>query len=247
MTVERKMRLDDLLVERGTFASRGEALRAVIAREIRVDDVYVKSAAVKVVPEANIYVRGQKPYVSRGGYKMAGALEAFEQSVEGLRCLDVGASTGGFTDCLLQAGAAEVTCVDVGYGILAWQLRNDPRVRNFERTNIREALPEELGAPFDVVVCDVSFIGLAGLAPTFAQLAHEGSVFIGLIKPQFESERGEAEGGVVRDTVVHERVVAEVREALEAAGFGVTGVIESPIKGAEGNTEFLVRAIYGNA
>lgn len=240
----KKQRLDDLLVEQGYFPDTDAALRAVIAREVRVDDVYVSSAALKVSPDADIFVKNARTFVSRGGHKLQGALDGFGVSVSGLRCIDIGSSTGGFTDCLLQAGAAEVTCVDVNYGQLAWQVRQDPRVRVFERTNIRLASPEDLGAPFDVIVCDLSFIGMASLAGVFASLAHEGTLFLGLIKPQFESRQGETDGGIVVDAAVRERVIAEVEEALTEAGFRVEGVIESPIKGTSGNIEYLVNAVY---
>lgn len=241
---QKKMRLDDLLVDLGYFTDRGAALRAVLAHEVRVDDVYPMSAAVQVRPDADVFVRGQKKFVSRGGRKLQGALDAFGQDVKGLRCIDIGSSTGGFTDCLLQAGAASVACVDVNYGQLAWKLREDERVSVFERTNIKTASPEELGAPFDVLVADLSFIGLAGLAPTFAALCERGSVLIALVKPQFESAHDETDRGIVRDPAVRERVVHEVEDALRAAGFEVAGVVESPIKGAEGNVEYLVRAVY---
>ncbi|NGM17864.1 TlyA family rRNA (cytidine-2'-O)-methyltransferase [Eggerthellaceae bacterium zg-887] len=241
----KKTRLDNLLVERGIFADAGEVLRAVIAREVRVDDVYVTSAAAKVSPDVEVFVRGRKQFVSRGGRKLQGALDAFGQNVEGLRCIDVGSSTGGFTDCLLQAGAASVACVDVNYGQLAWKLRQDARVAVFERTNIKLADPGALGAPFDLIVADVSFIGLAGLAPTFARLGSAGTVFIGLVKPQFESRPGETDRGVVKDPAVRQRTVQEVEAALSAVGFVVTGVVESPITGPEGNVEYLVRAVLG--
>ncbi|NHM14112.1 TlyA family RNA methyltransferase [Xiamenia xianingshaonis] len=241
----KKTRLDNLLVERGVFADVGEVLRAVIAREVRVDDVYMTSAAAKVSPDAEVFVRGRKQFVSRGGRKLQGALDAFGQDVEGLRCIDVGSSTGGFTDCLLQAGAVSVACVDVNYGQLAWKLRQDARVAVFERTNIKLADPGALGAPFDLIVADVSFIGLAGLAPTFARLGSAGTVFIGLVKPQFESRPGETDRGVVKDPAVRRRTVQEVETALSAVGFVVTGVVESPITGPEGNVEYLVRAVLG--
>lgn len=240
----KKQRLDEILVEQGYFPDADAALRAVIAREVRVDDVYVSSAALKVSPDADIYVKNVRAFVSRGGHKLQGALDGFGVDVSGLRCIDIGSSTGGFTDCLLQAGANEVTCVDVNYGQLAWQVRQDKRVRVFERTNIRLASPEDLGAPFDVIVCDLSFIGMASLAEVFAALAHEGSIFLGLIKPQFESKQGETDGGIVVDAAVRERVVGEVEEALTNVGFHVEGVIESPIKGTSGNIEYLVHAVY---
>lgn len=246
----KKIRLDKLLVEQGVFPDAGTVLRAVLAHEVKVDDVYVTSAAVKVAPDAEIVVRGRKQFVSRGGHKLQGALDAFGQDVQGLNCIDVGSSTGGFTDCLLQAGAAHVACVDVNYGQLAWKIRTDERVSVFERTNIKLADPGELGAPFDLIVCDVSFIGLAVLAPAFARLSHpasdgaSASVFLGLVKPQFESRHDETDHGIVRDEAVRARTVEEVRCALEREGFEVTGTIESPIKGAEGNVEYLVRAVF---
>lgn len=246
----KKIRLDELLVEQGVFPDAGTVLRAVLAHEVKVDDVYVTSAAVKVAPDAEIVVRGRKQFVSRGGHKLQGALDAFGQDVRGLNCIDVGSSTGGFTDCLLQAGAAHVACVDVNYGQLAWKIRTDERVSVFERTNIKLADPGELGAPFDLIVCDVSFIGLAVLAPAFARLSRpasddaSASVFLGLVKPQFESRHDETDHGIVRDEAVRARTVEEVRCALEREGFEVTGTIESPIKGAEGNVEYLVRAVF---
>ena len=246
----KKIRLDKLLVEQGVFPDAGTVLRAVLAHEVKVDDVYVTSAAVKVAPDAEIVVRGRKQFVSRGGHKLQGALDAFGQDVQGLNCIDVGSSTGGFTDCLLQAGAAHVACVDVNYGQLAWKIRTDERVSVFERTNIKLADPGELGAPFDLIVCDVSFIGLAVLAPAFARLSRlatedaPASVFLGLVKPQFESRHDETDHGIVRDEAVRARTVEEVRCALEHEGFEVTGTIESPIKGAEGNVEYLVRAVF---
>lgn len=239
-----KVRLDDLLVEQGYFPDRDAVLRAVIAREVRVDDVYVSSAALKVRPDADLLVKNTKKFVSRGGHKLQGALDHFKQDVTGMRCIDVGSSTGGFSDCLLQAGAESVACVDVNYGQLAWSLRKDPRVTVFERTNIRLANPASLGAPFDMVVCDLSFIGLAQLADVFAALCEPGSIFLGLIKPQFESQHEETDHGIVRSEAVRKRVVDEVTEALRNVGFAVNGVVESSIKGAEGNVEYLVHATF---
>ena len=241
-----KVRLDELLVERGFFCDAGEALRAVMAHDVKVGEAYATSAAMKVAHDAPIEVKRRKQYVSRGGLKLRGALDAFGQDVRGLRCADIGCSTGGFTDCLLQAGAVSVAAVDVGYGDLAWKLRQDPRVAVFERTNIRLADPAALGAPFDLVVADLSFIGLAGLAGVFTGLCKSGSVFIGLVKPQFESRAGETDSrGLVTDAAVRARVVDEVRAALEDVGFSVTGVEESPIRGKQsGNVEYLVRAVF---
>lgn len=244
MPKQKKIRLDELMVRQDLAADAGEALRLVLAHQVKVGDEYPTSAAVRVSPDAVVEVKGRKRYVSRGGFKLQGALDAFGQDVHGLRCIDIGSSTGGFTDCLLQAGAASVACVDVNYGQLAWSIRQDERVSVFERTNIRLADPAELGAPFDLLVADLSFIGLAALAPTFARLCAEGSVFIGLVKPQFESRHEETDHGVVRDAAVRERVVDEVSAALAAEGFDVGGVVESPITGPEGNVEYLVRAVY---
>lgn len=241
---QKKTRLDDLLVERGYFADRDEALRAVLAREVRVDDVYPMSAAVQVRPDADVFVRNRRAFVSRGGHKLQGALDAFGQDVRGARCIDVGSSTGGFTDCLLQAGAAEVACVDVNYGQLAWKLREDVRVQVFERTNIKTADPAALGAPFDIVVADLSFIGLAGLAGVFAGLCRPNTVCLLLVKPQFESAHDETDHGIVRDEAVRLRVVDEVSAAFAAVGFSIEGAVESPIKGAEGNVEYLVKAVF---
>ena len=240
----KRIRLDNLLVERGYFADEGEALRHVLAHEVKVGEEYATSAAQLVTPDADICVKGRKQFVSRGGHKLQGALDAFKQDVKGLRCADVGCSTGGFTDCLLQAGAARVAAIDVGYGDLAWKLRQDSRVDVYERTNIRTTDPGELGAPFDLVVADLSFIGLASLASVFAALCGSNGVFIGLVKPQFESHHDETDArGVVRDEEVRRRTVLEVVGALEQAGFKVTDVMESPITGKRShNVEYLVRA-----
>lgn len=240
----KKTRLDTLLVEQGYFPDADAALRAVLAHEVKADDVYATSAALKVAPDAEIRVRGRRRFVSRGGHKLQGALDAYGQDVSGLRCIDIGSSTGGFTDCLLQAGAARVAALDVNYGQLAWKIRQDARVAVFERTNIKDADPAALGAPFDLIVIDVSFIGLAALAPLFPRFSRPGTIFIGLVKPQFESAHDETDRGVVRDEAVRLRTVEEVKVALAAAGFAATGVVESPITGPEGNVEYLVRAVY---
>ncbi len=246
MGAPKKVRLDDLLVARGLAADCEAAKRAVIAHEVKVGEAFATSAAAKVSPDAELSVKGRDRYVSRGGYKLEGALDCFGERVEGKRCIDIGSSTGGFSDCLLQRGAAEVACVDVNYGQLAWKVRSDPRTRVFERTNIRTAAPADLGAPFDVLVADLSFIGLASLAPVFAGLCAPGSVFIGLVKPQFESRQGETDDhGLVRDPAVRARTVREVEDALAQAGFSVSGVVESSIRGKRsGNVEYLVRAVF---
>lgn len=236
-------RLDDVLMARGMFSCRDDVVRAVVANEVLVDDVPASSAAQKVALDADVRLRRRKRYVSRGGDKLKGAIDAFGLDVSGMRCIDVGSSTGGFTDCLLQEGAERVTCVDVNYGQLAWQVRTDPRVAVFERTNIKTVDPAALGAPFDLVVIDVSFIGLASLAPTLASLSRTGTLLVALVKPQFESQRGEAERGVVRDEAVRLRTVEEVKAALAENGFETKGVVPSPIKGPSGNIEYLLNAV----
>lgn len=239
-----KIRLDDLLVEREFFADRDEALRAVIAGEVLVDDVVATSAAAKVATDAALRVRGRGRYVSRGGDKLKGAIDAFGVDVSGCRCLDIGSSTGGFTDCLLQEGASHVACVDVNYGQLDWKIRSDGRTEVFERTNIRKADPGEIGAPFDVVVIDVSFIGLSSLAADIARFCRPGTTLLALVKPQFESKRGEAPGGVVVDEQVRLRTVEEVQDSLCENGFTTNGFVQSPLRGPSGNVEYLLWAEY---
>lgn len=237
-------RLDAAMIARGLAKTPDEALRFIMAREVKVNDCFATSPATRVRASDTITLKTRSNYVSRGGYKLEKALTVFHENVAGKRCIDIGSSTGGFSDCLLQAGAAQVSCVDVNYGQLAWKIRTDARVRVFERTNIRTVSPDELDAPYDVMVADLSFIGLASLAGAFAQLGHPGSVFIGLVKPQFESKHNETCGGVVLDSDVRTRTIHEVEQALEQAGFTVSGCVESPIKGArKGNIEYLVRAV----
>ena len=237
-------RLDAAMIARGLAKTPDEALRFIMAREVKVNDCFATSPATRVRASDTITLKTHSSYVSRGGYKLEKALTVFHENVAGKRCIDIGSSTGGFSDCLLQAGAAQVSCVDVNYGQLAWKIRTDARVRVFERTNIRTVSPDELDAPYDVMVADLSFIGLASLAGVFAQLGHPESVFIGLVKPQFESKHNETCGGVVLDSDVRTRTIHEVEQALEQAGFTVSGCVESPIKGArKGNIEYLVRAV----
>lgn len=243
MGCSKKIRLDDLLIEKGIFSDKEEALRAVLAHEVKVGDAYAASSAMLVPRDACVEVKPRSRFVSRGGNKLQGALDAFSQDVRGMRCVDIGSSTGGFTDCLLQAGAAHVACVDVNYGQLAWKIRSDERTSVFERTNIRKADPTAIGAPFDLAVADLSFIGLASLAEVFVKLVRVGGVFIGLVKPQFESRHEETVRGVVVDESVRARTVREVEAALSAVGFHVSGVVKSPITGPEGNVEYLVRAV----
>ena len=241
----KKVRLDELMVQRGLIAQAADALPLVVAHEVKVGDEYATSVAQLLAPDAVVSLKGKGRFVSRGGDKLQAALDYFGQQVEGLRCVDIGSSTGGFSDCLLQAGAAQVTCVDVGYGILADAVRNNPRTIVFERTNIRTATPEGLGAPFDLLVADLSFIGLAQLAPTFAQLSKPDSVLLALVKPQFESAHDETEGGLVVDPIVRARTIEEVKTALEQVGFAILGTMESPVPGKKaGNIEYFIRAVF---
>ncbi|MHB8966628.1 MAG: TlyA family RNA methyltransferase [Coriobacteriia bacterium] len=236
-----RRRADVELVSRGLFDSREQAKAAILAGRVRVDGNPLVKAGEQVASDASIDVaRGQR-YVSRGGQKLEGALDEFRIDVSGLRAVDVGASTGGFTDCLLQRGAFSVVSIDVGYGQLAWSLRNDPRVTVLERTNIRKVDIAALGAPFDIVVCDVSFIALAQVLPYLIALAGDAGTVIGLVKPQFEAGKGRVgKKGVVRDPAVHADVLASVVAAVEGAGWVVRGLTWSPLKGPEGNIEFLI-------
>ena len=241
-----RSRIDVILVDRGLFPSREQARAALLAGEVRVADTVVTKAGQLVDEDAPIHVAERQRYVSRGGEKLAGALDTFGLDVTGLRVVDVGASTGGFTDCVLQRGASSVCAVDVGYGQLAWSLRNDPRVTVFERTNIRTADPVALGAPFDLAVVDVSFISLRTVLPALMTLVdgEEGQI-VALVKPQFEAGKGRVgKRGVVRDPLLHEEVLAASAEACVNAGLVVRGLTFSPLKGPEGNIEFWMWAAF---
>jgi 23S rRNA (cytidine1920-2'-O)/16S rRNA (cytidine1409-2'-O)-methyltransferase len=234
-----RRRIDAELVDRGLFPSRERARAAILAGEVRVDGHVVTKAGHSIAEDASIEVASKQRYVSRGGDKLAGALDAFGLAVDGLRAVDVGASTGGFTDCLLQRGVSSVVAVDVGYGQLAWSLRQDPRVTVIERTNIRSVDPEQLGAPFDLAVVDVSFISLRTVLPHIAALVSEEGSIAALVKPQFEAGKGRVgKRGVVRDPAVHLDVLQSALGAARDAGFVVRGLTFSPIKGPEGNIEF---------
>jgi 23S rRNA (cytidine1920-2'-O)/16S rRNA (cytidine1409-2'-O)-methyltransferase len=221
----------------------------VMAGVVLVDERRVEKPSESFSPKADIRIKGDSPesrYASRGGLKLEKALAEFSVSVDGMICLDVGASTGGFTDCLLQNGASRVVAVDAGTNQLVWSLRNDPRVEVREKTNARELKPEDLDTLFDLIVMDVSFISVTKILPALTPLLADGGRIIVLIKPQFEVGKGEVgKGGIVRDPEKHERVVREVNEFAESIGLAVLGLIESPILGAEGNKEFL--ALYGRA
>ena len=236
-----KQRLDLLLVERELVESREQARRLIMAGEVFVDEQVADKAGRLVSLEASLRVRTPPRYVSRGGLKLEAALDAFAIDPSGLTAVDVGASTGGFTDCLLQRGAAKVYAVDVGYGQLAWKLRSDERVVTIERTNIRylEALPD--GVLVDLAVIDASFIGLElVLPPTLRLLTANGQV-VALIKPQFEAGPNDVgKGGVVRDRAVHRRVLDEISTLAQTLGVQVAGLTVSPAPGPAGNIEFLI-------
>jgi 23S rRNA (cytidine1920-2'-O)/16S rRNA (cytidine1409-2'-O)-methyltransferase len=246
----KRERIDKLLVERGLAPSRTRAQALVMAGVVLVNEQRVEKPSATFAPDAAIRVRGSEDpaaqYVGRGGLKLAAALDAFRLDVRDCVCLDVGASTGGFTDCLLQRGARRVVAVDVGHNQLDYRLRTDPRVEAREGVNARYLTPEDFGAAFDLVVMDVSFISAAKVLPALVPLLQPEGRIVLLIKPQFEVGRGEVgKGGIVRDEAQQARVVAEVNGAAQALGLTVGGVIASPITGADGNREFL--ALYERA
>jgi len=237
-----KERIDRLLVEKQLAGSRERAKALILAGRVLVDDQVVDKVGTQVFADAEIRLKGEDiPYVSRGGLKLAAALETFALDVSGRTAIDVGASTGGFTDCLLQNGAAHVYAVDVGYGQLAWALREDSRVTNLERTNIRSLTVEQLGAVVDLAVIDASFISLEKILPPTLALLKPESDIIALIKPQFEVGKGQVgKGGVVRDSKQHDEVVEKVKILAVELGCHVEGVCESPVLGPKGNREFLI-------
>ncbi len=239
-----KQRADQLLVDRGLAESRAKAQALIMAGLVFSGERKVDKAAQPLAAGAPLEVRGKEhPWVSRGGIKLAHALEHFGWDVTGAVALDVGSSTGGFTDVLLQAGAAKVFAIDVGTNQLAWKLRQDPRVVVHEQTNARYLTAEIVTDPVDIVVCDASFIGLAKVLDTALDFARPGGRLLALVKPQFEAERGEiGKGGVVRDPAVHERVCAGAADWVASRGWTVEGLVPSPITGPEGNVEFLLAA-----
>ena len=235
-----KERLDRLLVERGLVETRARAQSLILAGKVFVSDQRADKAGQLVPRDAPLRIKEALPYVSRGGLKLAAALDHFGVEVGGRVCLDLGASTGGFTDCLLQRGAARVVALDVGYGQLDWKLRQDPRVEARENVNARYLTPGDFGERFDLVVADVSFISLTKILPVVPPLVTPGAPVITLIKPQFEVGKGEVgKGGIVRDEVAQRRVVTEITTFAAGLGLRARGVIESPILGAEGNREYL--------
>jgi 23S rRNA (cytidine1920-2'-O)/16S rRNA (cytidine1409-2'-O)-methyltransferase len=239
--VRKKQRLDLLLVERGLVESREQARRLIMAGEVFVNDTLYDKPGQSVFNDVELRIRNALPYVSRGGLKLAAALDAFQLDVQGKTAIDVGASTGGFTDCLLQRGARQVYAIDVGYGQLAWKLRNDPRVVVMERTNIRHLAALPAGALADFAVIDASFISLALVLPPTLHLLHEKADLVALIKPQFEAGKEQVgKGGVVRDPAIHRQVLESVFHFARQQGLSVAGLHPSPLLGPAGNIEFLI-------
>ena len=239
-----KQRVDQLLVERGLAESRARAQALVLAGLVFSGETKVAKSGQTLPVDAPLDVRGRDhPWVSRGGIKLAHALEAFGLDPAGATAMDIGSSTGGFTDVLLSKGAVRVFAVDSGTNQLAWKLRQDPRVTVLEQTSARVLTEREIDAPCTWVVCDASFIGLAKVLDVPLRLAAPACQLVALIKPQFEVGRAEVgKGGVVRDPALHQRVCDEVQGWIEGLGWQVQGIVESPIKGPEGNVEFLIAA-----
>ena len=240
----KKMRVDQLLVSRGLAESRARAQALVMAGVVFAGETKIAKPGQPLAEDAELEVRGRDhPWVSRGGMKLAHALDAFDLDPAGAVAMDIGSSTGGFTDVLLQRGAARVFAVDSGTNQLAWKLRQDERVTVLEQTSARILTRDEIDAECNWVVCDASFIGMAKVLERPLELAAPRCRLVSLIKPQFEVGREEVgKGGVVRDPALHERVCAEVRKWLESGGWQVQGIVESPITGPKGNVEFLISA-----
>jgi 23S rRNA (cytidine1920-2'-O)/16S rRNA (cytidine1409-2'-O)-methyltransferase len=238
----KRIRADVALVEQGLAPSREKARALILAGEVLAGDRPIEKAGEPVDGGVELRLRSlPMPYVSRGGLKLAHGLDVFGVAVRDRVALDVGASTGGFTDCLLQRGATRVTCVDVGHGQLDWKIASDPRVRVLDRVNIRLAPPDLLPEPVDLIVVDVSFISLRLVLPALPALAKPGADLVALVKPQFEVGRADVgKGGIVRDEAARARALAEVRAAAAALGYQVLGDTVSPITGGKGNVEFLL-------
>jgi 23S rRNA (cytidine1920-2'-O)/16S rRNA (cytidine1409-2'-O)-methyltransferase len=241
-----RCRLDQLLMDKGLVGSRTRARAVIMAGKVLVDDQPCDKPGSRVDPGADIRMKiPDHPYVSRGGLKLEKALAAFPVDVTDKICLDIGASTGGFTDCLLRFKAGHVFAVDVGYGQLAWSLRNDPRVTVIERTNIRHLAWETIGRQVDLVVADTSFISLKTVIPAAEQFMGENTRVIALIKPQFEAGKNHiGKGGVVKDPEIRKQVVTDLSQFFSDRGYSVQGVVPSPVPGPKGNTEFLIYLIF---
>ena len=237
-----KTRLDRLIVERGLAESRQKAQALIMAGEVRVNGQKASKSGQPVDADCVVEMLSRPPYVSRGGYKLAGALRHFALDLTGMICVDIGSSTGGFTDVMLQNGAARVHAVDVGAGQLAWKLRTDARVVLHEGVNAREIAPAEIGEAADFLTCDVSFISVTLILPAIQALLRPNGQMVILIKPQFEVGKGQVgKGGIVRDPLLHRAACERVDRAVQEIGFQ-TAMMESPITGAEGNKEFLLYA-----
>jgi len=235
----KKVRIDILLAEKGLVESRQKAQALIMGGKVAVNGAVISKAGQGVSPESEIFIKEGLPYVSRGGLKLEGALDNFKVDVRGLTVMDVGASTGGFTDCLLKRGAKRVHAIDVGKGLIDFKLRNDERVHLIEGRNIRYLKVEEVGEPVDIAVIDVSFISLKKVIPNVKEFLKPGGGILALIKPQFEVGKGEVgKGGVVRDLEKHRAVIEGVKSFSVEQGLKPLGVSESPIKGAKGNREF---------
>jgi 23S rRNA (cytidine1920-2'-O)/16S rRNA (cytidine1409-2'-O)-methyltransferase len=241
-----RIRLDQLLVDNGLVGSRTRARAVIMAGKVLVNDHLCDKPGSRVDSRADIRMKiPDHPYVSRGGLKLEKALTTFSVDVTDNVCLDIGASTGGFTDCLLRFGARQVYAVDVGYGQLAWSLRSDSRVTVIERTNIRYMPWETIGRPVDLVVADTSFISLKTVIPAAEKFMGDDTRVIALIKPQFEAGKQHiGKGGVVKDLKIKEQVVADISQFFSDRGYGVQGVVPSPVPGPKGNTEFLISLIF---
>jgi 23S rRNA (cytidine1920-2'-O)/16S rRNA (cytidine1409-2'-O)-methyltransferase len=236
-----KLRLDQLIFDRGLAPSRERARALVLAAQVLVDGVAVTKAGAQVDADADVaLIVPDHPYVGRGGLKLAHALDVFHVDVTGRDALDIGASTGGFTDVLLQRGTARVIALDVGHGQLDWKIRNDPRVMVVEHFNARHLTPADLPTAIDFVCIDVSFISLRQILPVLPPLLRPGGDIIALVKPQFEAGREEVRKGIIRDPAVHARVLEEVTDAAAAVGLARLGTDTSPITGQKGNVEFLL-------
>jgi 23S rRNA (cytidine1920-2'-O)/16S rRNA (cytidine1409-2'-O)-methyltransferase len=236
-----RLRLDQLLVDRGMVPSRERARALILAGQVLVDGRAITKAGTPIVESAAVsLVEPDHPYVGRGGLKLAHALDVFDIPVRGRECLDIGASTGGFTDVLLKRGAARVVALDVGHGQLDWSIRNDPRVVVIEHFNARHLQPSHLPTPVDLVVIDVSFISLRQIFPVVPPILRDGADVVALVKPQFEAGRAEIRKGIVRDPAVHARVVDEVSAAATEVGLSRVGETQSPITGQKGNVELLM-------
>lgn len=236
----KKQRLDNLLVTRGFFASRAQAQRAIMAGEVKVGTRVAAKSSELLEPDVAVAVEGPPQYVGRGGLKLEGALDFFGVDVREKVALDIGASTGGFTDCLLQRGAAKVYAVDVGHGQLAWKIRNDPRVVVLEKLNARFLSPEHIPELAQICVIDVSFISLTLILPNAFDLLTPDGVILALIKPQFELQRTDvARGGVVREPALHDKAKEKVTDFVKGLGHAVIGIAPSAITGTDGNQEFF--------